>query len=42
MNYGKQAVNDGDGDLCPLRYYGKATDLGIFGAPPVTLVLMQV
>ena len=28
MNYASQAVSDGDGDLCLLRYYQKGTNIG--------------
>ena len=33
MNYASQAVSDGDGDRCPLRYYRKGTDIGADGEP---------
>ena len=38
MNYASQAVNDGDGDRCPLRYYRKGTDIGADGEPLVILL----
>jgi len=33
VNYASQAVSDGDGDRCPLRYYRKGTDIGADGEP---------
>ena len=33
MNYASQAVSDEDGDLCPLRYYRKGTDIGADDGP---------